>query len=113
MKDFLLIFRRDEQEIPEQSPEEMQADFKKWMDWIGGIAARNQLVDRGNRLERSGKVVRSSGLVTDGPFVEIKESIGGYIMIRATGLDEAAEIAKGCPVLGYKGNVEIRAIAGI
>jgi hypothetical protein len=111
MKDFLLIFRNDFSQMPQFSPEEMQANMKRWMDWVGGIAAQDKLIDRGNRLERTtGKVLRPGNLVTDGPFTEIKESIGGYTAIRAESLEEAAELAQGCPILQFGGNVEVREI---
>lgn len=92
------------------SPEEMQATMKKWMDWIGGIAAQNKLVDRGNRLGSAGRVVKSDNVVTDGPYTEIKELIGGYTIIKAESMEEAAEMSKGCPILAVGGNVEVREI---
>ncbi len=110
MKELLLIFRNDFKAMPEFSPEEMQASTKKWMDWIGGIAAQNKLSNRGNRLSSSGKVVKSNNIVTDGPYTEIKESIGGYSIIKVDSYEEAVEIAKGCPVLASGGNVEVREI---
>ncbi len=110
MKEFLLIFRNDFNTQPSFSPEEMQATTKKWMDWIGGIAAQNKLFDRGNRLAFSGKVIKPNNVVTDGPYSEIKESVGGYSIIKADSYEEAVEIAKGCPVLTVGGNVEVREI---
>ncbi|MDR6944858.1 YciI family protein [Mucilaginibacter pocheonensis] len=110
MKDFLFVFRNDRQGMPQGSPEELQAITQKWMDWVGGIAAQNKLVDRGNRLVANGKVVRPNNVVTDGPYTEIKELIGGYTLIKAESLDEATELAKGCPVLSFGGNVEVREI---
>ena len=111
MKDFLLLFRADYKEYSKRSPDEMQAMTKKWMDWIGGIAAQNKLIDRGNRLESQGKVVKPNNVVTDGPFCEIKESLGGYSAIKAASLEEAVEIAKGCPVFIIGGSVEVREIS--
>ena len=110
MKEFLLIFRNDFKTAPAGSPEEMQALTKKWMDWIGGIAAQNKLFDRGNRLSSSGKVVKPDNVITDGPYSEIKESVGGYSIIKVDSYEEAVEIAKGCPVLKMGGNVEVREI---
>lgn len=80
------------------------------MDWVGGIAAQNKLVNRGNRLFGDGKVVRSNNVITDGPYTEIKELIGGYTLVKAESLEEAAELAKGCPILAFGGNVEVREI---
>lgn len=109
MKEFLLVFRRDVTTEPSLSPEKLQAIMKPWQDWIGSIAAQNKLVNAGNRLEGAGKVVKAA-VITDGPYVETKEAIGGYTIIKAASLEEAAEIAKGCPILHIGGNVEVRAI---
>ena len=110
MKEFLLIFRNDLKVRASFSPEEMQATTKKWMDWMGGIAAQNKIVNKGNRLAFSGRVVKNGNVITDGPYSEIKESVGGYTIIKADSYYEAVEIAKGCPVLTIGGNVEIREI---
>lgn len=111
MKDFLLVFRMNYSEMPKRSPEEMQAMTKRWMDWIGSIAAQNKLTDRGNRLEPSGQVVKPNNVIADGPYTEIKESIGGYSIIKAESLAEATEISKGCPVFLNGGSVEVREIS--
>ncbi|WP_118975244.1 YciI family protein [Taibaiella koreensis] len=108
MQDFLLLFRREGGK-PQGSPEEMQAMTQKWMDWIGSIAARGQLADRGNRLAETGRVVKP-GLVTDGPYSEIKEVLGGYTMIKAASYEEAVTIAGGCPILQVGGSVEVRSV---
>src|SRR5450631_1564902 len=108
MNEFLLIFRRDFKTAgPQASPEHLQNMMKEWQNWMGGIAAQDKLVSSGNRLADEGKVVKPGAVVTDGPYVEIKEAIGGYIMIRAKSLEEAAEISKGCPILVIGGNVEV------
>lgn len=111
MKNFLLLFRADSSQAAKRSPEEMQASTKKWMDWIGSIAAQNKLADRGNRLEQTGKVLRGNNVVTDGPFTEIKETLGGYTMVNASSLEEAVELANGCPILQMGGSVEVREIS--
>lgn len=112
MKEFLLVFRRGavDGEPQQLSPEQIQAMMKPWQDWMGSLAAQNKLVSAGNRLESDGKVVKSNAVITNGPYVEIKESIGGYTIIRADSLDEASELSKGCPILTIGGSVEVRAI---
>ncbi|HVW96381.1 MAG TPA: YciI family protein [Mucilaginibacter sp.] len=110
MTEFLFVYRNDYINQPVGSPEEMQAVTKKWMDWIGGIAAQDKLVSRGNRLVNDGRVVRPGNVVTDGPYTEIKELIGGYSVVKAESYDEAVEMAKGCPIFAFGGNVEVRAI---
>lgn len=114
MQEFVLLFRRDFVTSGIQpSPEQLQSMLKPWQDWMGSIAAQNKLVSSGNRLGGEGRVVKPGKLVTNGPYVEIKEAIGGLIVIRANDIDEAAEIAKGCPVLTIGGNVEVRPVIGV
>lgn len=69
------------------------------------------MTDRGNRLVPSGKVVRADNVIADGPYTEIKESIAGYSIIKAESIEEAAELAKDCPILAFGGNVEVREIS--
>ena len=94
------------------SPEQIQIWMKQTKDWMDGIAARNKL-SVGNGLQfADARVVRPNNIVTDGPFGKIKETIGGYIIVKADSVDEAVEFARGCPVLQGDGNsVEVRRIA--
>ncbi|CAN5878415.1 hypothetical protein BH11BAC7_BH11BAC7_28550 [soil metagenome] len=110
MKEFLLIFRREEGNEGPLSPEQLQAMMKPWQDWLGNIAAQNKLVSPGNRLERDGTVLKPNNVITNGPYVETKESVGGYTIIKAGSLEEATELSKSCPILQVGGNVEVRAI---
>jgi hypothetical protein len=110
MKEFLLIFRTDYNTMQQRTPEQMQATTQKWMDWVKDIATQDKLVNRGNRLQNSGRIVKQNNVVTNGPYTDIKESIGGYSIIKAESYDDAAEIAKNCPVLLSGGNVEVREI---
>ncbi len=112
MKEFVLLFRRPEYDSSNVSPQEMQALAKKWHDWFDGISSQGKLVSSGQRLAMEGKVLKAGGVVTDGPFVEIKERLGGFVVVKAESLDEATTLAHGCPVIDQGGSVEIRAIAG-
>jgi len=113
MKDFLLIFRSDYKAIAKAKPEEIQDYMKQWKEWIDNITAHDKLAG-GNHLDSDGRVVRNNGLVTDGPYTEIKESILGYLIIKANSYDEATGIAKACPILAGEGNtVEVRAIQAL
>jgi hypothetical protein len=111
MDEFALIMRHEDgQKIA--SPEQMQIWMKQTMDWIGGIAAQNKFVSGTGLLFDDAKVVRPHNVVTNGPFGDIKETIGGFIIVKAASADEAAELAKGCPVLQGEGNsMEVRKIA--
>ena len=111
MQDFLFIFRTGlNTNEPQPSPEQMQVRMKAWQDWMGGIAAQDKLVSSGNRLSSDAKVVKPGNVITNGPFVEIKETIGGYIMVRADSLEEAAGLSDGCPIFAMNGSVEVRPI---
>ena len=111
MTEFLLIFRRDSSgSEPTPSPEQLQGMMKPWQDWMGSLAAQNKLVSSGNRLASDGRVIKPNKVITNGPFVEIKEAIGGYIIIKAASLDEAALLSLDCPILRIGGNVEVRKI---
>lgn len=111
MNDFLLIFHRDAEFDAQLTTQQLQEVSKPWIDWMGGLAAQNKLADRGNRLLPDGKVIKPGNLITDGPYVEIKEAIAGYTIIKAADLHEATECAKGCPILLAGGSVEVREIA--
>ncbi|RBL89050.1 YciI family protein [Chitinophaga flava] len=111
MDEFMLIFRhQDGKKIA--SPEQMQIWMKQTMDWIGGIAAQNKF-SGGNGLPfEDARVVHHDKVVTNGPFGEIKETIAGYVIVKADSVDEAVAFAKGCPALQGEGNtVEVRRIA--
>ena len=111
MEEYALIMRHpDGGKIA--SPEQMQAWMKQTMDWIGGIAAQNKYVGGTGLPFEDARVVKHNKIVTNGPFGEIKETIGGFITVRANSVEEAVEFAKGCPVLQGEGNtVEVRKIA--
>ena len=111
MEEYVLIMRhQDGSKIA--SPEQMQAWMKQTMDWIGGISAQNKFVSGTGLPFHDAKVVASNKVVTNGPFGDIKETIGGFITVRADSIDEAVEFAKGCPVLQGEGNtMEVRKVA--
>lgn len=109
MNEFLIVIHRDlTSKDAKPSPEQMQAAIKPFQDWIGGIAAQNKLVTPPKRWESEGRVIGQNHVVTNGPYAEIKESIGGMLTIRASDYDEAVEIAKGCPIIQWGAKVEIR-----
>ncbi|MGA9650572.1 YciI family protein [Pedobacter sp.] len=109
MDEFLLIFRRAFKSPADQpSPDQLQDSIKQWQDWFGSIAAQDKLVRPLQRWDIDGMVVDTNKNAINGPYAEIKESIGGLILIRAVNYEEAVEIAKGCPILALGGNVEIR-----
>ncbi len=113
MDEFVLLFRMDIiTKEAQPSPEQLQVFMKQYYDWVGGIAAQNKF-SGGTGLSTEGKVLKANNIVTDGPYAEIKESIAGYIIIKAKDFDEAVSLAKDCPMLQAGGNsVEVRKITG-
>ena len=115
MNEFVLFFRSEPPAKEDQpSPEQLQQSIKPWQDWIGSIAAQNKLAAKGNRLNPEIRIVKPDKSVLNGPFADIKEAIGGFIVVKAAGFDEAVEMAKDCPVLlaPWNGRVEVRLVAG-
>jgi hypothetical protein len=111
MEEYLLLMRLDILTKEAQpSPEQMQEYMKMYRDWVGGIAAQGKFV-KGMGLSTEGKVAHTDGVVTDGPFAELKESLAGFIIVKAESFEDALVMAKDCPILGGQGNsVEVRKV---
>jgi hypothetical protein len=92
------------------SPEEIQGILTAWHAWFATVGAA--LVDGGDGLQDTGRTVRPGGVVSDGPFIEAKELVGGYSIIQAESYEHAVVHAKTCPVLAAGGWVEVRELAG-
>lgn len=108
MKDYLFLFRGGDRSG--LSPEEIQKNMQKWGDWMKGLAEAGKFKG-GEPLGSEAKVVKGAKkVVTDGPFAESKEIVGGYLIITAKDLDEATEVAKGCPIYELDGITEVRDI---
>jgi hypothetical protein len=111
MKEFMLVFRADYNDISSVSKEETQDRNNRWMEWIDHLVTNNRLAEGGNHLTPEGKVLRGKDITSDGPFREVKESMLGYILIYAVSFSEAIELARACPILtGENTSVEIREI---
>ncbi|MGQ0571409.1 MAG: YciI family protein [Armatimonadota bacterium] len=107
MKDYLYLFRGGNAGT---SPEERQKSMQRWGAWIEQLSKAGKSKG-GFPLESGGKVVSGQNkLVTDGPFAESKEGVGGYLIVTANDLTDAVEISKGCPIFAEGGVVEIRPI---
>ncbi|MBK8503234.1 MAG: hypothetical protein IPL46_14050 [Saprospiraceae bacterium] len=113
MSNFMFLFRGGDSRRESQSPEDMQAHMQKWYTWMGGLKEKGQLID-GLPLGKEGKVVAKGGdVITNGPFAEGAEIIGGYLIVTADSLDQAVEISKGCPIYEHSGTTEIREITSM
>lgn len=110
MKDFMMLFRSEPNPNMQPTPSEIEAEIKEWMDWIGGIGAQDKLKHPGEALGFEGKTVHADGTITDGPYTELKEIVGGFIIVSTTDLDDALKLTKGCPALSNGGKVEVREV---
>jgi hypothetical protein len=111
MKEYLFLFRGGDAMDAEKSPEQFQLHMQRWMEWMGDLASKGKLVGA-QPLDSSGKIVKGNKkLVTDGPFMEGKEMVGGYMICKADNYDEAVDVSKGCPILEFDdGQIEVREI---
>ena len=109
MQEFMVLIRQPSYDFSNVSPKEMEALTQKWQNWIGGIVAQGK-ASNGTRLAMEGKVLKKGGVITDGPFVEIRERLGSILTIKAENLEEAITLVHGCPALDADGSVEVRPI---
>ena len=109
MAKFMLLYRSNTETTP-PSPEEMQAFLGMWGAWFEKFGAA--ITDGGDGLKPTGRVLHAGGVVTDGPYVESKEVMGGYSVVVADDYEGAVAIAKECPIAVTGGRIEIREFAG-
>lgn len=108
MSEYVFLYRGGSRPA---SPQDAQVVMQKWMAWMQDLAKRGHMKDQGQPLEPVGKVVAGKEkTVTDGPFAEAKDLVGGYTLISAQDLAEAAELSKGCPIFDRGGSVEVRPV---
>ena len=112
MEKFMFIFQGGQ--MNGASPEEMQAHMGKWMAWIDRLSKANQY-EAGEPLLPGGKLVSGKGgkTVTDGPYTEGKEVVGGFFIVNAKDMDEAVNIAKDCPDYELGASVQVRQVMKI
>ncbi|MCJ8345515.1 YciI family protein, partial [bacterium] len=110
MSDFMIVLRGSSDEFEGKSPEEIELIMQKYGSWVGELQEKNifrggsELVGKSRFLFVEDETIQ----VTDGPYVETKECLNGYFIISASSMEEAVEIAKGCPALTHGDTIEIR-----
>ena len=94
------------------TPTEVQQHLAKWNEWSEGLRAAGRLASAQPLSHPpTGKTVRGrEKLVTDGPYAESKDLVSGILVVEAASLDEAATLARGCPILDLDGSVEVRPV---
>lgn len=108
MSDFVFLYHNGGAQA---SPEQMQKTMQKWVSWMKELGDKGHIKDPGHPLENTGRVVKGKpGAVTDGPYAEAKDVIGGYTLVTAKNIDQAAQLSKGCPIFEAGGYVEVRPV---
>jgi hypothetical protein len=108
MSQFVYLYRGAERG---GSPEKMQETMQKWMAWFKQLTEKGHIKDIGQPLEHTGKLVKGKQkTVTDGPFAETKDIVGGFTLVEARDLEQAVELSKGCPIFEVDGAVEVRPV---
>ena len=110
MTKYLFIYRNPPATGNQPSPEEMQAMLVQWAQWKEKFSSA--VVDMGDGLHPTGKVLQG-GELSDGPFVEAKEIIGGFSIVQGETFEQVLEVAKACPISFMPGaRIEIRQMMG-
>jgi hypothetical protein len=113
MSEFVFLFRSTTEDQREAmgTPERAQRSLQTWLTWIRDLEANGHLNNPGQPLAVGGKVVRGKDrVVTDGPYVEAKDLVLGFLIVDARDLAQAVELAAGCPMLEGSGSVEVRPV---
>jgi hypothetical protein len=108
MEKFMLIFQGEQP--GQMSPEQMQANMAKWMAWIDKLAKNDQYVS-GEPLLPGGKLIKGNiKSVTDGPYTEGKEIVGGFFVVKAKDMNEAVALCKDYPGFEFGGSIQVRQV---
>ena len=109
MKEYMMIFIGEDYGDLDMSPQDIGARIERWGAWVGRLTQEGLFVD-GRALSKPAKTLRPDDVVTDGPYVESKEVVGGYFIVKAESMEQAVEMSKGYPDFDLGGGVEVREI---
>jgi hypothetical protein len=113
LSEFVYLFRVSPGEHIEVmgTPERAAQSMKVWLDWIRDLETKGHLKNLGRPLGPAGTVVRGSQrAITDGPYIEVKDMVAGFIIVEARDMAQAVELASACPLLNGEGSVEVRPV---
>lgn len=113
MPGYMLLLHNPTDENTGLSAEEIQSVIEDYMAWRDTIASEDRLLGGDKLTDEGGRHLKNENgaiRITDGPYAEVKEALGGYFSIKAANYEEAAAIAKTCPHLKYGGWIELRQI---
>ncbi len=108
MSYYMMLLRNESIDFGAYSPEEMHKIMADFDVWNAQMIAGERLIASGSLQGGEGKTLRAGNVIADGPYGEVKEAVMGFLLIQAQDIDEATEIALGCPFLPRGGSVELR-----
>ena len=107
MEKFAFLFRGG---LNSESPEVMQKHMQKWHAWVEKLRKDGTYVAGEPLLPGGKKITGANKTITDGPFTEAKDIIGGFFIVNAESYNDAVAIAKDCPDYSHGGTVEVRQV---
>jgi hypothetical protein len=112
MPSYMLLLYSDPADWKNMSPQDSQKALGKFVGWRTKLQDARILLGSHKLVDDAGKVMRGRNhvSVTDGPYSETKEVLGGYFLIEAANYKEAVERARDCPGLEYGGTIEVREV---
>jgi len=113
MNKYMLLFHNNDEKLAALSPSQVQALGQKWWAWMESLKKQGVLESTGERLTPAAQARWITGekkVVSDGPFTEAKDAVGGYMFVKTVSLDQAVEVAKGCPIFDNGGSLEVRSV---
>jgi hypothetical protein len=110
MKQFMLFLKEDLDDARKMTEEQLQEDIAAMVKWVEDLSKSGNYVS-GDPLEPDVKIVKKESIVSDGPFIETKEAVSGYLIIKAETFEQAAALAQGCPQMGKNiKSIEVRPV---
>jgi len=113
MTEFLYLYRGSERVNAALSPQQMQDYSQRFQSWIMSLTKAGKISSCGPLANNGRTMAGPKAVVSDGPYTESKDLVGGYTVLTAENLDEATQIARGCPFLNVGGTVEIRPVLSV
>ena len=109
MHHFMILLKEDLQAASQMTEEQLQEDIRQYTAWVEELAKEGKFIS-GEPLESRGWQLKKDEVITDGPFIESKEAISGYFIIKAESDEQALAIARTCPVFRSGGSLELRPV---
>ena len=110
MKEFMLIFLGADYSELNMSPEQSQEQMNKWFAWVAELEAKNIYMGGHALIPDAKRLSGKNAVVTDGPFAEAKELVGGYFIVKAKDWNDAVSLSKDYPDFHLGGSVEVREV---